>query len=249
MAWVLFGGPRHEHEDHKRGRPKPDWGRRGTQPKGIAGPPPRPNGKPVATQRGSYKIYSIDHSRDWINDTVGDHLRSLADSTPLPEDKINLAPAYRSLHNQVKLVTMMEQTLQSADEGSPFWHYVSKELKKERARLSTITDEALGEDTSPTTPKMNLIEKVQEKVAGDLLKELEQAESERKELVEEVKLLERRLKKAEWKTVSSINGRGKIRSYKIPPPGPPNPLIRSGNTFGVLSMPWEKDDGDAGSGH
>lgn len=31
-------------------RPKPDWGRRGTQPKGSAGPKPRPNGKVVASK-------------------------------------------------------------------------------------------------------------------------------------------------------------------------------------------------------
>lgn len=31
-------------------KPKPDWGRRGTQPKGTAGPKPRPNGQLVATQ-------------------------------------------------------------------------------------------------------------------------------------------------------------------------------------------------------
>lgn len=30
--------------------PKPDWGRRGTQPKGTAGPKPRPNNQLVATQ-------------------------------------------------------------------------------------------------------------------------------------------------------------------------------------------------------
>ncbi len=31
-------------------KPVPDWGRRGTQPKGILGPPPKPNGQVVATQ-------------------------------------------------------------------------------------------------------------------------------------------------------------------------------------------------------
>jgi hypothetical protein len=31
-------------------RPLPDWGRRGTQPKGELGPKPGPNGQVVATQ-------------------------------------------------------------------------------------------------------------------------------------------------------------------------------------------------------
>ena len=31
-------------------QPKPDWGRRGTQPKGKAGPKPPPNNQVVATQ-------------------------------------------------------------------------------------------------------------------------------------------------------------------------------------------------------
>jgi hypothetical protein len=31
-------------------QPKPDWGRRGTQPKGKAGPKPPPNGRLVATK-------------------------------------------------------------------------------------------------------------------------------------------------------------------------------------------------------
>ena len=31
-------------------RPKPDWGRRGIQPKGKAGPKPLPNNKVVATK-------------------------------------------------------------------------------------------------------------------------------------------------------------------------------------------------------
>ena len=31
-------------------KPRPDWGRRGTQPKGHLGPKPAPNGKIVATQ-------------------------------------------------------------------------------------------------------------------------------------------------------------------------------------------------------
>jgi hypothetical protein len=34
----------------KTPKPEPDWGRRGTQPKGTLGPPPKPNGKAVATQ-------------------------------------------------------------------------------------------------------------------------------------------------------------------------------------------------------
>lgn len=32
------------------GRPVPDWGRKGIQPKGKIGPPPRPNGRVVATK-------------------------------------------------------------------------------------------------------------------------------------------------------------------------------------------------------
>lgn len=31
-------------------KPTPDWGRRGTQPKGTVGAPPPPNGKIVATK-------------------------------------------------------------------------------------------------------------------------------------------------------------------------------------------------------
>lgn len=220
LRWILIGGPAQEEKDHARHPRGRIQG--GYQPKHPPlGPPPRPNRQVVATKpQGVPYRFEARGNKSHQPAPVALGFGMLDTSwmdreEPNNTKELNLAPAYRPLNDQVRLVEAMKNIQRTQAIGSDYWTYLDKEIQKEEARLSRIESDVSGKPQS-------LLDRVQEKVAADLHRELEEKNQVIANMREE---LNRRAEEASWPIVTSVGRQGKRRTYRIPPPGPPNPIV------------------------